>query len=102
VLDEPPQPLVRARSGDEGLEPGAALAGRFRADDGVQGLEQRPRLGVGDAPVTERREGLRGDGRGREMRVTPVTRWPAASSSRTARRPTTPVPPVITMLVMSR
>lgn len=32
---------------------------------------------------------------------TPATRWPAASSSRTARRPTTPEAPVITMSFMT-
>src|SRR3954466_6556821 len=33
-------------------------------------------------------------------RVTPVTRWPAANSARTARRPMTPVDPVTTISLM--
>jgi hypothetical protein len=36
----------------------------------------------------------------RAERVTPVTRWPAAISSRTARRPMTPVEPVIMISFM--
>src|SRR3954449_2047533 len=38
--------------------------------------------------------------RPRAERVTPVTRWPAARSSRTARRPMTPVDPVTTISLM--
>jgi hypothetical protein len=38
--------------------------------------------------------------RPRAERVTPLTRWPAAISSQTARRPMTPVDPVITISFM--
>src|SRR4051812_11594567 len=49
---------------------------------------------------TARAPRLSSSSRPRAERVTPVTRWPAASNSRTARRPMTPVDPVITKSFM--
>ena len=104
------------RPGDDGrrlaaqavvLVPGAgrrhALGGRDvgeQVDDGVRAGERVVRAASSKTSAsTARAPRPSSSRRPRADRVTPVTRWPAASSSRTARRPTTPVAPVITMFM---
>ena len=72
-------------------------------DDGVRARERgrqgRPRSKT--SASTARAPRSSSSRRPRADRVTPATRWPAASSSRTARRPTTPVAPVMTIELCS-